>query len=115
MGKARESQNSAKFSTILKLLFFLIRYFLGCCKLWPFSRNLTKLILTVFACFLMFLLGGGDESLVTTIFCWRYSYYYVGHMLPVAQADLDTMLKGTTPGCEYHEAGKIGGQCGSCL
>lgn len=64
----------------------------------------------------MFLLGG-KESLewTTVVFCWRYLHYYLCHMFPVAQTDLDTMLKGAIQGYKYHEAGETWSQCVSCL
>lgn len=56
-----------------QVAFFSFQHFLGRCKLWLFSGVLTKLVLRVSACFLVFLWGNKSLQLPTPSFCWHHS------------------------------------------
>lgn len=61
MGKARARKNITKLSSYFECSSFLIQHSLDCCKLKPFFRVLTKWVLMLSACFLMFERGEGEK------------------------------------------------------
>ena len=50
-GEVRESKNATKLSYYFQVAFFLIQHLLGCCEPLAIFRVLTRLVLTVSACF----------------------------------------------------------------
>lgn len=64
-------KNTKCFPTVFNLTFFL-SLCLIVTNLWSFSRELTVLVLTDFACFLMFLLRDRCLELPILTFCWHH-------------------------------------------